>query len=265
MFWLKKVVGTLLMPLPLGLGLLTLGLLLLLFRRRTPGWLALVLGWAVLIVASNRGVSLALTASLERTYPPAPAFTETPPPDAWRTVGYVAVLGAGHGDAPGLPAGQRLSPSARGRLIEGVRLALALPDTWLVVAGPVDARKTDGLSHARVLADAAIELGLPRERIVTLDHVRDTAEEIDALVRLVDGERVALVTSAWHLPRAMQLASGAGLDSLPCPADYLGGRDAPPSGLAWLSWNVEAAADTTRAWREYLGRAWAYLVARVRG
>ncbi|MCU0792951.1 MAG: YdcF family protein [Opitutaceae bacterium] len=142
--------------------------------------------------------------------------------------------------------------------------ARALPDAWLVVCGPRIAGQREGArapSHARVLADAAVELGFPRERIVEVDTPRDTAEEVAALALLAGADRVALVTSAWHLPRAMRLAEGAGLNALPCPADYLGGRDAAVQPIAYATWDAESLAYTTRAWREYLGMAWARLVA----
>ena len=316
MFVLKKILGHLLMPLPLGLGLITLGLLLIAFRRRLRGWLLLTFGWLVLALASNRAVSLALTASLEKTYPPVPALAapatpgaaphpdatpspdeketpvesasaETGPllqiepaalpapapaapagvPEPLRAAAFVAVLGGGHGDAAALPAGQRLSPSARARLVEGLRIALALPDAWLVLSGPRNdpyhPRPSD-LTHARTLADAAVELGFPRERIVEIDTARDTAEEIDAIRLLAGDERVALVTSAWHLPRAMKLAAAARLDAFPCPADYLGGRDERIERLAWVTWNADSLMNTTRAWREYVGQGWAALVGRWR-
>jgi uncharacterized SAM-binding protein YcdF (DUF218 family) len=276
MFALKKILGHLLMPLPLGLGLLTLGLLLLLLRRRVRGWFLLVLGWLVLAIAANRAVSLALTASLEKTYPPIPALVlrapandgpelAPTPPGPLADITFIAVLGAGNGDASALPAGQRLSASARARLVEGLRLGLALPEAWLVVSGPRDA--TPGAdpaepTHARVLADAAVELGFPRDRIVEVDTARDTAEEIDALRLLVGDEPVALVTSAWHLPRAMTLATAAKLSAVPCPADYLGGRDASVPRLAYVTWDAESLVNTTRAWREYLGRLWTGLRSR---
>ena len=324
MFVIKKILGHLIMPLPFGLGFVALGLLMLLFRRRARGWLSLVFGVLVLAVASNRAVSLALTASLEKTYPPVPPLaaparmddaalpppeapadefprlapsvrieapdtpgpelpaskaeaghadegessaaapnqTTTPAPSALpeglRKVGFVAILGGGHGDDLALSAGQRLSISARARLMEGMRLALALPEAWLVVSGPRDQPEVQ--THARVLADAAVELGFPRERIVEIDTGRDTAEEIDALKLLVGDERIALVTSAWHLPRAMKLAAAAGLDAHPCPTDYLGGRDATIPRLAYFTWDADSLMNTTRAWREYVGRAWARLV-----
>lgn len=273
MFVLKKILGHLLMPLPLGLGLLTLGILLVSLRRRGGGWPFIALGWLVLLVASNRGVSLALTSSLENSFPPVPATVPADWPEPLRTATFVAILGSGHGDAAELAAGQRLSPSARARLLEGVRIATALPDTWLVTTGPLgkstlggEARETgDAASHvtthARALADTAVELGFPRDRIVEIDTSRDTAEEVDALRRLVGDERVALVTSAWHLPRAIRLADAEGLDAFPCPADYLGSRDAAIGRASWITWDVDSLANTTRAWREYLGKAWASLVA----
>ena len=267
MFELKKIIGFLLMPLPLGLGLVTAGLVLGALRRRPLGVLALMAGWAMLALASNRGVAARLTASLENAYPPAPVASA--PVAAWpadlREAGFIAVLGGGHGDAPALSAGQRLSQSARARLTEGVRLALALPDTWLVVSGPRNSTDDEDIpappTHARVLADAAVELGFPRARIVEIDTARDTAEETLALRRLAGDDTVALVTSAWHLPRAMRLAESAGLRAFPCPADYLGGRNAKISPFAWLVWDAESLANTTRAWREYLGRAWASVAA----
>lgn len=276
MFVLKKLLGHFLMPLPLSLALLTLGLWFAARRRPWAGRASLALGWLLLVAAGNRGVSTVLTASLENHYAPVPpaVFSDEEPeqssPETWpeelRAAGFVAVLGGGHGDATSLAAGQRLSPSARARLVEGVRLALALPDTWLVVSGPRNTSDpdVDGLppeTHARVLANAAVELGFPRSRIVEIDTARDTAEEVAALQRLAGEEPVALVTSAWHLPRAMKLAHDVGLAAFPCPSDYLGGRDARPDRLSWVTWDADSLMNTTRAWREYVGQAWAGLMA----
>lgn len=305
MFVLKKIVGHLLMPFPLGLGLVVLGLLFIVFRRRVRGWLVLLAGVLVLAVSGNRAVSIAITSSLEKAYPPAPALPSAPPgppptdaapeveagdqtpatapdveaapaapasrdtdrapvPEPLRETAFVVVLGSGHGNATDLPAGQRLSPSARARLTEGLRLAIALPESWLVVSGPrVDVYQPgdDDTTHARMVADAAVELGFPRERIVEIDTARDTAEEIDSVKLLVGDERVALVTSAFHMPRTMELAGAAGLAAFPCPADYLGARDARVGKLAYVTWDAESLQNTTRAWREYIGRAWAAIVA----
>lgn len=268
MFVVKKILGHLLMPLPFALGLVALGLFLFLIRRKTRGWLFLLSGCFVLTLAGNRAVAFRLTAGLENTYAPVPPAEVDAPvmPEGLAGVGYVAVLGGGHGDASRLAAGQRLSTSARARLMEGVRLALLLPDAWLIVSGPRNGDAPEASpSHARVLADAAVELGFPPGRIVEIDTARDTAEETRALRLLAGDDRVALVTSAWHLPRAMQLAATAGLDAFACPCDYLASRNETLDPLAYGTWDAESLVNTTRAWREYLGRAWAALMARLRG
>jgi uncharacterized SAM-binding protein YcdF (DUF218 family) len=265
MFIVKKILGHLLMPLPFALGLVGLGLFCFLIRRKARGWLFLLSGCAVLALAGNRAVAFRLTSGLENTYAPVPPSTVAAPnlPDGLADTGLVAVLGGGHGDAARLAAGQRLSTSARARLVEGMRIALLLPDSWLVVSGPRNGDSPDASpSHARVLADSAVELGFPRDRIVEIDTARDTAEETLALRQLAGDERVALVTSAWHLPRAMKLATSAGLDAFPCPCDFLAGRDERIDPLAYGTWDAESLVNSTRAWREYLGQGWAWLVAR---
>lgn len=306
MFVLKKLLGYGLMPLPIGLLLITLGIFLQFRGRKKLAGVGILTGWLIFAIAGNRAVALRLTASLENEFAPVPALDAphhpatglppeeptaalpeqdgsapeenpaelAPPPHPWpaelREAGFVAVLGGGHGDATSLPAGQRLSASARARLIEGIRIARGLPDAWLVVSGAAGGRAARDAganeppeTHARVLADAAVELGFPRERIVEIDTARDTDDEITALRRLAGEERVALVTSAWHLPRAMQLARREQLSVFPCPADFLGGRGGELPPLAWITWDSDSLSNTTRAWREYLGQTWAALVAKL--
>ena len=67
-----------------------------------------------------------------------------------------------------------------------------------------------------------VELGVPADRIVRLDGPATTSEEIPAFRDLVarrGWRRVGIVSSAWHLRRAMRLAARAGLDATPLPAD----------------------------------------------
>jgi uncharacterized SAM-binding protein YcdF (DUF218 family) len=254
MFLLKKVIGFLLMPLPLSLIFLALGILLiLLLKRRLLARLCFVFGLGILLLAGNRAASGLLCASLERRYVPAPVAA-IPEASRLRSCGFVAVLGSGHGNADDLAASQQLSSSGRARLVEGLRLAILLPETRLIVSGP--RMGSDRQTHARVLADAAVELGFPRERILEIDTARDTEEETVALARLVGGERVALVTSAYHMPRAMRLAKHAGLGAVPCPSDYMDRDGQNTSGLGLFTWDAESLANSTRAWREYIGLTW---------
>lgn len=68
------------------------------------------------------------------------------------------------------------------------------------------------------------ELGVPPDAILEVEGgPRNTREEIAAYSDLVERKgwkRIGLITSAWHLRRAMGLAQRAELDLIPLPADH---------------------------------------------
>lgn len=256
LFWLKKTIGYWLMPLPLSLALLALGLILLFTRRQRLARAALLLALLLPVVLGNKLASVALVRPLETRFAAIPEITSGKPlPATLAECRYVAVLGSGNGNTPGLPALSLLSIAGRGRLIEGVRLMRALPNAKLIVCGPGDKDRPDIPTHAVVLARAAMSLGIPEDRIELIDHARDTEEETAAIQRKVGPARVALVTSAFHMPRSMALARHAGLDAVPCPTDYSSHADGT-WGLADLLWDIESLDRSTRAVRERLGLLW---------
>ena len=93
------------------------------------------------------------------------------------------------------------------------------------------------LREPTVEADAAgmvlRDLGIGSDRLLLERKARNTAENAMLAKQLADpkpGERWLLVTSAWHMPRAMGLFRKAGFDVEAWPVDY---RTAGP-GDAWI-------------------------------
>lgn len=256
-FLLKKFVSFWLMPLPLGLTLLIVGVALLFSERRARlGRVLAIAGTALLLIFSNKAVSTALIRPLERDYPPIPEFAPTQPlPASLTQCRYIVVLGGGHGDTPGFAAINKLSHSARARLTEGVRLARALPHARLVTCGR---GAPDQPSHAEILAQAAESLGIERSRILLLDSARDTHDESLAIRDLAGDEPVVLVTSAWHLPRALALMRGAGVNAIPAACDHMV-RPGEQRALTDYTWDSDSIGRSSRAIAERLGRAWAFL------
>lgn len=88
-------------------------------------------------------------------------------------------------------------------------------------------RVTGGLNHETAdLGQQTIEiwtrLGIPRDKIDTLPGM-NTYEEVQAVKGLpesVHSQRLGILTSALHLPRAMRLAKAAGFEPIPVAADY---------------------------------------------
>jgi uncharacterized SAM-binding protein YcdF (DUF218 family) len=261
LFWVKKQLGYWLMPLPFSLLLLVVGAILARSRRTRQARLGrglMVAAIALLLVLSNKYVSARLVRPLETRYPAVPELVrDAPLPPSLARCRYVAVLGAGNGNTPGVSALGELSASALGRISEGVRLLRALPDARLLVSGPVDDEGHRD-SHAVVLARAAMSLGVEERRITLIDQAHDTEDESNAVRRIAGDAPVALVTSAWHMPRAMALFRHAGVQALPCPADFTAHDDG-----RWhvrdLLFDVESLTRSTCAVHERLGYAWIWL------
>ena len=261
MFWLKKFVSFWLMPLPFCLTLLIVGLILLHRPRRTAlGRKLLVLGVALLALFGNKLVSTWLVRPIEATFPPVPDLVAGAPlPAELARCRYIVVLGSGHGDTPGFAANHRLSTAALGRIVEGVRLARALPEARLIVSGGGEPGRP---THAVVLGQVATMLGVAPERIVRIESGRDTEEEAAAVRALVGPAPVALVTTAWHLPRAAALFRRAGVDILPCPTDYTA-RSGPETNWSDFDWDVPSLERSTAAVRERIGYLWVWLRGKV--
>ncbi|MFO0667270.1 MAG: YdcF family protein [Polyangiaceae bacterium] len=83
----------------------------------------------------------------------------------------------------------------------------------------------EGELECDAMRDALIGLGVPSSRILTEPHARNTRENANytaALLQpyLANGDRLLLVTSDWHLPRADMLFREAGLPATPhCPQE----------------------------------------------
>lgn len=260
MFWLKKFIALWFMPVPLCMLCIVAGWWL--TRKPTYGRAGrgfILFGVLLLLVFSNRAVSTWLIQSLETTYAPVAEFSGNELPENFRSCRYIVVLGGGNSNTPGLAAINRLSNSSRGRLAEAIRLLHKLPEAKLVLSGRGE---TNFPNHAEIAAQAAISLGVDPQRIVRLDMPRDTEEEALAIKALVGSAPFALVTSAWHLPRAMSLMHGLGLNPVPCPADFLGRT---PATITWtyFLWDTESITRSTWAIYERLGTLWSHLRGRT--
>ena len=95
------------------------------------------------------------------------------------------------------------------------------------------------MTEAEAMRIFLIDLGVPAEAIVMEDASLNTIETIRLVRDLVKDARIALVTSASHMPRAMRLARIAGLNASAFPTDWaLPGEDE----FAWYNFVPTATA-----------------------
>ena len=78
-----------------------------------------------------------------------------------------------------------------------------------------------------------MDLGVPSDAITGEDMALNTIENIRNVLAIVGQGRVALVTSAYHMPRAMQIAALVGLKASAFPTDFEVVREAR---LPWENW-----------------------------
>jgi uncharacterized SAM-binding protein YcdF (DUF218 family) len=250
---LKKLIGACLLPFPLAVLAIVIGLLLLwLTQRQRLGRVAVSIGTFILLLGGYDILSVALIPSLERHYGPLtpPALAEIAPAPA-----AVVVLGSGYHPDFRLPANDRLSAAGLVRLIEAVRLMHLLPAARLVLS--------DGFGQGEALLETAAFLGVPRERIALEARSLDTADEAALLRPLVGAAPFLLVTSAAHMRRAMALCQKQGLNPIAAPADFSGGSNADGFLATDLIPHASGFARADQALHEWIGLGWSGLRGKI--
>jgi len=261
-FILKKTLGWLALPFNLTLFLCACGAFVFWQRRwphlrRSIAVPCLAAAAVLFLFFGNAGISNSLISSLENNYPAIPEINGSQqPPTALADCKYVLVLGAGAHYHPDRASVSRLSLFSLPRLAEGIRIFRALPpDAKLVVTGWDGGTAREGvLAMACEYERAAISLGVPKERIIRIETARDTRDEITQTKRRAGEARVALVTTAFHMPRAMQLCAETGLDATPCPTGF---STAETHWFDFLKWSPWALAQSGVWVHEFLGKLFA--------
>lgn len=285
-FEVKKIVSVLIHP---GTGLLVLMLVVLLVTRsRTRFARRLLLFCALALVAmSSPVVSNLVVGTLENQ---TEILMDLP-----ESTGLVMVLGAGHYYDDSMPPNTVLSPVALARLTEGVRLWKQKPEVSLMLSGAAFGSQ---ISHAEAMYNAAITMGVDESKIILFKDALHTEAEINfaaaTLLSLQDANelvsaesstvnsagsinpsnptdsvsavaeveplnnKLVVVSSATHLPRAELLLRRHGIDYSLAPTEYLRVH------ASWYKLSTFHLLSVDRALHEWVGMLWYYINSSVR-
>jgi uncharacterized SAM-binding protein YcdF (DUF218 family) len=213
-FILSKTIAVLLLPSNLLIALVLAGVALMATRWRRTGIRLSAIGFVLLLTAGFLPVGNILTHMLESRFPPWDAARGAP--DG------IVVLGR--------PISTRLSEAhsapiiddAAVRIIELAKLARQFPNARIVFAGGNGAL-AGGPAEADFVGALLDDLGVPRERVVLERRSRNTAENAvfsKDIATPKPGEHWLLVTSAWHMPRAVGCFRSAGFAVEAYPVDW---------------------------------------------
>ncbi|WP_316976510.1 YdcF family protein [Shumkonia mesophila] len=113
------------------------------------------------------------------------------------------------------------------RLTEFAALARRYPEARLIFSGGTGSLTRQDIKEADIIAPLWEQIGLDGRRIVYENQSRNTYENAVLsfpLARPRPGETWIMVTSAFHMPRAVGCFRKAGWTILPYPVDYKTGR-----------------------------------------
>ncbi len=217
-------------------ALLTLGALVgaAFSARRGARWAALGCLAALLAIGVAPVGALAI-APLENRFPAPPR--ELPPPTG------VVVLGGAIDDDVSRARGQTTFGEGAERLTEAAILARRYPAARIIYTGGSNSLLARPSTEAEDARRLLVAMGVDLQRITLDTRSRNTDENARftaALVHPESGQTWLVVTSAFHMPRAMGLFRKAGFAAVADPVGYRteGGRGdwrvnvALPHGLA---------------------------------
>jgi uncharacterized SAM-binding protein YcdF (DUF218 family) len=201
---------------PNGVGLLLLlaGLILLVKNRKRMGTLFVTVATMMLLIFSMGWSGYALFKTLEYE---AGSYAD---PSHLKQAGikYIVLLGGtGIFDDMFPPDSWE---SVNPRFLEAVRLYHAVPGAMLVMSGGPG-------SSANSMEALAVRFGIPKDAMILETTAMDTASEAHSFAEIVGKQPFGLVTSAFHIPRALRQFRAAGTNPIPCPCDFRTTRRPP--------------------------------------
>lgn len=228
-FIASKLIGALLRPdtwIVLALAVVVLALVL--NRRRVALWVGSIT-LALLVALAIMPLGDLLLQPIERTYPAEPALDQ---------VDGIIVLGGGEDARASAFWAQTQLNEGGERYTAALALARRFPEARLIFTGG-SAALGDLAGAETSEADMARRFfrdqGVSPERLLLEGQSRNTAENARlslALAAPAPGETWVLVTSAFHMPRAMRSFETAGWTGLvPWPVDYR--TSAFKDGMGW--------------------------------
>jgi uncharacterized SAM-binding protein YcdF (DUF218 family) len=242
MFVLGKILAALVLP-PGSFIVLSLLCVMLIARGKKRAAIVAASITAFLVYAfSTSIVSDALLAPLEDAYASALSSGEARA---------IVVLGGGYNDdSPEYGGMGALTQASVKRAIYGLELARRY-DLPLIFSGGKGLDSTLVGSEAEAAGRLWVSLGMSPDRMRLERTSVDTKENAFKTVELFGAGPYLLVTSAYHMPRAMLSFGKAGASAIPAPTDYRARR----SRLSWVDFlpGADELGASRLALHEYVG------------
>ena len=226
----------------------------------------LLLAWALALVRLHRlsvtVAVLAIAQTMVMSFPPVADALLEPLQDKARAAAaeapaccYDAIVVLGGGVTPAAPP-LVMEPDladAADRVWYAARLYHRGLARRIIVSGGSLLVTTSGpaATEAEAMRRFLVDLGVPSEAIVSEGTSMNTLQNIRNVRQMVGEARVALVTSAYHMPRALKLAHQGNLNVGAFPTDWHLPAEVRPSWENWVP-SIAAMALSSISLREHV-------------
>lgn len=218
-YYVSKIAWFFTTPSNLLLSLILLGLVLALFRRLRRLGIGFAAAMTVVTIALGLlPLSTYLMVPLEERFP---AFN-----DDGRPVDGIILLGGSVEASDSAARGRLVANESAERVLDTIELAHRYPQARILISGGGGTVFGDGVGESPIIADYFKRIGIDPARMIVEDRSRTTSENALYSLELAkprEGERWLLVTSAWHMPRAVGVFEKAGFRVTAYPVDFRSG------------------------------------------
>ena len=138
-------------------------------------------------------------------------------------------------------------------MLGGIALARRYPAAKLALVGGEGGFVPVGLAEYRATLGFAVDAGIAPSRVLIEERSRSTHENAiyaKEMIRPAPGETWVLVTSAYHMPRAVASFDAVGWPVIPYPVDY---KIDPGTGLRPNFSLLDGLSTSTSAGKEWAG------------
>ena len=245
MFLVGKTVWALLQPGNLLVLCLVAGILLFLFFRGRRGKVLIGLSALGFLLFAVAPIGPGLLLNLEERFPRPAKLPER--------IDGILVLGGAVEPAISLSYGETVFNSSVARVLGGIALARRHPEAKLALIGGEGGFAPVGFAESRATRGFVVEEGIEASRIILEERSRSTHENAvyaNEMIRPQPSEIWVLVTSAYHMPRAVASFGVVGWPVIPYPVDY---KVDPKTGLRPNFNLLDGLSAGTLAGKEWAG------------
>ena len=219
LFAISKTLGVMALPTNFMIGLGVIGLILLATRFWRFGRALMVTSVVLLAICAWSPLGKLLLYPLETRFPAWDASKGAPD-------GIIVLGGPVDGDLS-MVHGRPVISASGDRIAAGATLAHRYPNVRLVYTGGSPNLISNDAKEADYAGELFEGLGIARSRMLIERNSRNTLENAEfskAMVNPKPGERWVMVTSAYHMPRAVGLFRKAGFEVEAYPVDWRIGK-----------------------------------------